>query len=68
VDFNIVISSSRNMSCHKARRALRRYKGSISYRFKTPGGFRCRRVSGNSLGGQWRCKKRRKAFRFEFGD
>jgi hypothetical protein len=67
-DFNILITSARNMSCNRARREMRRYKGSISRTFKTPGGFRCRRVSGGRLGGEWRCKKRHLAFRFEFGD
>jgi hypothetical protein len=68
VDFNLLISSARNMSCRRAKRVMRHYRGSISYRFSAPEGFRCRRVSGNRLGGQWRCKKSYKAFRFEFGD
>lgn len=68
VDFNIEISSARNMFCRTARRDLRRHRGSIGFRFRTPGGFRCRRVSGTSLGGQWRCVKGRKAYRFEFAD
>lgn len=65
---NVLISSARNMSCRKARHAMRRYKGSIDTEFRTPGGFHCRRVSGGRLGGQWRCTKDRRAFRFEFGD
>ena len=65
---NTKISSARNMTCRRAKRDLRRYRGSISRRFKTPGGFRCRRVSGTRLGGQWRCVKGRRAYRFEFGD
>ena len=68
VDFNVEISSARNMRCTTAKRDLRRHKGSIGFRFRTPGGFRCMRVSGTSLGGQWRCVKGRKAYRFEFGD
>ena len=67
-DFNLHISSARNMLCRTARRDLRRHKGSISFTFRTPGGFRCTRVSGTSLGGQWRCVKGRKAYRFEFAD
>jgi hypothetical protein len=47
---------------------MRRYKGSISRRFTTPGGFRCRQQSGVPQGGQWRCVRRSKAYRFEFGD
>ncbi len=51
-----------------ARRDLRRHHDSISFRFRTPGGFRCKRVSGNALAGQWRCVKQRNAYRFEFSD
>ena len=58
-DFNLLISSARNMRCKTARRDLRRHVGSISFRFRTPGGFRCKRVSGNALAGQWRCVKQR---------
>jgi hypothetical protein len=65
---NTKVTSARNMSCRRARRDLRRYRGSIKRRFKTPGGFRCRRVSGGRLGGEWRCVKGRRAYRFEFGD
>ena len=67
-DFNLLISSARNVSCRDAAREMRRYKGSISRSFRTPHHFRCTRVSGNRLGGQWRCVRRSKAFRFEFGD
>ena len=67
-DFNLEISSARNMSCRTAKRDLRRHKGSIGFRFGTPGGFRCTRVSGSALAGQWRCVKGRKAYRFEFSD
>jgi hypothetical protein len=68
VDFNVIVSSARNMRCRTARRDLRRHHGSIGFRFSTPGGFDCMRVSGSSLGGQWRCVKGRRAYRFEFGD
>ena len=65
---NVQVSSARNMYCKTARRDIRRYRGSIKKHFTTPGGFKCHRVSGNRLGGQWRCVKGRKAYRFEFGD
>ncbi|MEA2442084.1 MAG: hypothetical protein QOH76_3508 [Thermoleophilaceae bacterium] len=65
---NVQVSSARNMTCKKARRDIRRYRGSIKRRFTTPGGFKCHRVSGNRLGGQWRCVKGSRAYRFEFGD
>jgi hypothetical protein len=68
VDFNLVISSARDMRCSNAAREMKRYRGSIKFRFTTPHGFHCKRVSGNRLGGQWRCVRRSKAFRFEFGD
>jgi len=67
-DFNILISSARNMTCRAAAHEMRRYKGSIRTRFRTPGGFGCYRVSGNRLAGQWRCVRRTQAFRFEFAD
>ena len=67
-DFNLLISSARNMRCTTAKRDLRRHHGSIGFRFRTPGGFSCTRVSGNALAGQWRCVKGRKAYRFEFSD
>jgi hypothetical protein len=67
-DATIVITSVRNMKCRNARREIRRYHGSIKYRFRTPHHFRCRRASGSRLGGQWRCKRRSKVFRFAFGD
>ena len=67
-DVNLHTSCARNMLCRKARRDLRRHQAPISFRFRTPGGFRCQRVSGNALAGQWRCVKGRKAYRFEFSD
>jgi hypothetical protein len=65
---NVLISSVRNMGCKRAARDMRRYQGPIYTKFKTPGGFRCKRVSGVPEGGQWRCVKNHKAYRFEFGD
>src|SRR4051794_36324695 len=67
-DFNILISSARNMRCRTAARDMKRYRASIKRTFTTPGGFHCRRVHGGRLGGQWRCVRRHKAYRFEFGD
>jgi hypothetical protein len=67
-DFNLLISSVRNMFCRTAKRDLRRNRSPIGFRFRTPGGFNCMRVSGNALAGQWRCVKGRKAYRFEFSD
>jgi hypothetical protein len=67
-DFNIRISSARNMTCRSAAREMRRYRGSIGRRFSTPGGFLCGRVTGNRLAGQWRCVRGARAFRFEFSD
>jgi hypothetical protein len=65
---NVLISSVRNMRCKQAARDMRRYKGGISERFTTPGGFGCVQQSGMALGGQWRCVRGKKAYRFEFGD
>jgi hypothetical protein len=65
---NVLISSARNMTCRAAARDMKRYKRSISRTFRTPGGFRCTRVSGGEFGGQWRCVKGGRAYRFEFGD
>jgi hypothetical protein len=68
VDFNVEISSARNMTCRQAARDLRRHRGSIGTRFRTPGGFSCQRVFGSSLAGQWRCVRGTRAYRFEFSD
>jgi hypothetical protein len=65
---NVKISSARNMSCAAARKDFKRYGGSVGRSFTTPGRFRCVRVSGMALGGQWRCAKGSKAYRFDFGD
>jgi hypothetical protein len=62
------ISSARDMSCVRAAKEMRAYKGQISRRFTTPAKFACTRVSGGPLGGQWRCVHSNKAFRFEFRD
>jgi len=65
---NVLISSVRNMRCRRAAQDMRRYQAPIYEQFTTPGGFRCRQVSGVPEGGQWRCASGRKAYRFEFGD
>jgi hypothetical protein len=65
---NIKISSARNMACRAAVVEMRRYRGQIFRRFRTPGRFTCSRVSGGNFGGQWRCVRATQAFRFEFGD
>jgi hypothetical protein len=64
----VLITSARNMTCGAAKHDMRRYHGAIYRHFTTPGGFRCSRVSGGSLGGQWRCVRRARAYRFDFGD
>ncbi len=68
VSANSIITSARSMTCRQAAADMRRYRGSIAYRFSTPGGFACKRVSGGRLGGQWRCTRGARAYRFEFGD
>ena len=65
---NTLISSARNMRCRAAAQDMRRYRGQIFRRFRTPGGFVCTRVSGGQFGGQWRCVRGTRAYRFEFGD
>jgi hypothetical protein len=65
---NTLISSARNMTCKAAAQEMRNYRGQISRTFNTPGRFRCSRVSGGQFGGQWRCVRGTRAFRFEFGD
>ena len=62
------ISSARDMSCERAAKEMRDYKGQISRRFHTPAKFTCPRQSGGQFGGQWRCVHANKAFRFEFRD
>jgi hypothetical protein len=65
---NTKISSARNMSCAAAVKVMKAYKGDISRTFKAPQSFTCTQVSGSQYGGQWRCTKGTKAFRFEFKD
>jgi hypothetical protein len=65
---NILISSARGMTCVAARTDMKAYRGEIGKSFKTPGGFTCRQVSGVAEGGQWRCKRGARAYRFEFKD
>jgi hypothetical protein len=65
---NTMISSARNMTCRAAANDMRSYRGQIYRRFKTPAGFVCQRVSGGQFGGQWRCVRGNRAYRFEFGD
>jgi hypothetical protein len=65
---SVLISSVRNISCHKARHEMRRYRKPIYRTFTTPGGYYCYRVSGRRYGGQWRCVKGNRAWRFEFSD
>lgn len=65
---NVLISSARNMTCRRAKRLMRQYRAPIYRTFTIPAGFYCYRVSGGSLGGQWRCVKGSRAFRFDFGD
>jgi hypothetical protein len=67
-DFNVEVTSARNMTCSAAARDIRAYKGSIRTRFQTPGRFTCTRVAGERLEGRWRCAKGVKAYRFEFSD
>lgn len=65
---NTLISSARNMTCKAAVTEMKRYRGQIFRRFRTPGRFVCTRVSGVPEGGQWRCLRGTQAFRFEFRD
>ena len=65
---NLLVSSARNMRCRAAARDIRGHQGPIKRRFTTPGGFRCVRMTGIPVSGQWRCVNDRRAYRFEFGD
>ncbi|CAN5331108.1 hypothetical protein BH18ACT12_BH18ACT12_05210 [soil metagenome] len=65
---NTLISSARNITCRAAAAEMKRYRGQIFRRFRTPGRFVCSRVSGVPEGGQWRCVRGGQAFRFEFSD
>ncbi|MCW2994186.1 MAG: hypothetical protein JWQ18_1681 [Conexibacter sp.] len=64
---NTKISSARGMSCAAAVKVIKSYRGDISRTFKVQG-FACGQVSGGQYGGQWRCAKDARAFRFEFKD
>jgi hypothetical protein len=64
----LISSAARNMTCKAAAAEMKRYRGQIFRRFRTPGGFVCTRVSGVPEGGQWRCVRGGRAFRFEFKD
>jgi hypothetical protein len=68
LDFNLKITSARNMRCRAARRVLRRHEGSIARHFSTPDGFHCDLVEGRLISGIWRCTRGAKAFRFDFAD
>jgi hypothetical protein len=65
---NTLISSARGMTCKAAVTVMKAYQGNISRTFKAPQGFTCRQAGGGQYGGQWRCTKGAKAFRFEFKD
>ena len=67
-DFNLIITSARNMSCGAAKFDMRRYRGSIKKSFTTPKGFACHRIAGGRLAGTWRCTKGARAYRFDFSD
>jgi hypothetical protein len=64
---NIKVSSARNMTCGQASNLMKSYRGNISRRF-TVRAFTCTQQSGGQFGGQWRCAKGSRAFRFEFRD
>lgn len=64
-EINVRINSARNLSCSAAELDMGRHRGSIDRRFRTPGGFLCVRVSGSNYGGQWRCVRGARAYRFE---
>jgi hypothetical protein len=64
---NTKISSARGMTCAAAVKIMKSYRGEISRTF-TVQAFRCTQVSGSQYGGQWRCVRGARAFRFEFKD
>jgi hypothetical protein len=64
---NTKISSARGMTCADAVKVMRAYRGQIGRTFIAQH-FRCAQVSGSQYGGQWRCVRGAKAFRFEFKD
>jgi hypothetical protein len=64
---NTMISSARGMTCAAAVKIMKSYRGEISRTFAVQT-FRCTQVSGSQYGGQWRCVRGARAFRFEFKD
>jgi hypothetical protein len=64
---NTKISSARGMTCAEAASVMKAYRGQIGRTFVAQH-FRCTQVSGSQFGGQWRCARAAKAFRFEFKD
>src|SRR3954451_13131818 len=58
--------SVRFMTCGQAQGIIDNF-GVIDSHF-TVLGYSCDRVSGQELGGQWRCTKGQQALRFDFGD
>ena len=68
VDFNLKITSARNMRCRAARRVMRRNDKPIAINFAAPNGFRCKLAERGPLSGTWRCTRGVKAFRFDFAD
>lgn len=64
---NTKISSARGMTCAEAAGVMKAYRGQIGRTFIAQH-FRCTQVSGSQFGGQWRCVRGARAFRFEFKD
>jgi hypothetical protein len=64
---NTKISSARGMTCAEAADVMKAYRGQIGRTFIAQH-FRCTQVSGAQFGGQWRCARGPRAFRFEFKD
>jgi ABC-type molybdate transport system substrate-binding protein len=64
---NTKITSARGMTCADAASVMKAYRGQIGRTFVAQH-FRCTQVSGSQFGGQWRCVRGAKAFRFDFKD
>jgi hypothetical protein len=64
---NTKVTSARNMTCGQAANLMKSYRGNISRRF-TVRAFTCTQQRGGQFGGQWRCVRASRAFRFEFRD
>jgi hypothetical protein len=64
---NVLISSARGLSCAAATKVMKSYRGNYSRTIRVQS-YKCTQVSGSQYGGQWRCVKGAKAFRFEFKD